>query len=301
VSRFLTERGFAVEYPDGKPFAVCLTHDVDEIYPPREHILLSSLTSLGDFDLTAVRSQISWMFSGKEKSPYRTFKKIMDLEEKYGACSSFYFLATGSDILRFRYDIEDLENEVSQITDRGSEVGLHGGYYAYHDLGEILKEKKRLEKVAGKQIMGYRNHYLRFHVPDSWELLKRAGFLYDSTLGYNEAAGFRNGMCHPFHPYNLNTRSEIDILEIPLALMDCTLFESTQSFNDAWALAKRVIDTVISYRGVLCVNWHSNNFNCPFRKKWELLYDKLLDYCYHKNAWMTSGEQIHSWWEKNTW
>lgn len=299
VSRFLIQQGLTFTYPDNKLFAVCLTHDVDEIYPPYRHILLSSMTCLKKLDFDQLRRQVSWKLHEKEKSPYWNFKKIMDLEEKYGACSSFYFLATHSDIRRFRYNIEDLDDELGQIHERGWEVGLHGGYYAYNDLEEILREKKRLEQVLGSMVTGYRNHYLRIHVPDSWEKLARAEFLYDTTLGYNDIVGFRNGMCHPFRPYNLNTDSEINILEIPLAIMDNTVFESSTSYEEAWNLVKRLIDTVALYNGVICLNWHNDSFNCPFKNTHEIMYEKILEYCCSKKAWMTSGENIWTWWKKN--
>jgi len=299
VSRYLIHNGFRPDYPEDKPFAVCLTHDVDEVYPPYRHIFLSSMTCLKKLDFTRLRRQVSWKLHEKEKSPYRNFREIMDLEKKYGACSSFYFLATHSDIRRFRYDIEDLEDELVQIHERGWEVGLHGGYYAYNDLEEILREKKRLEQVMDKKVIGYRNHYLRFQVPGSWENLARAGFLYDTTLGYPDRAGFRNGMCHPFHPYNLNTDSEINILEIPLSVMDVTGFELVKSYEEVWNLVKGLIDTVASYKGVICLNWHNDSFNCPFKNTRKTMYEKILEYCYSKKAWMTSGENIYSWWKKN--
>ena len=299
VSKFLVDNGFESKYPSNKEFAVCLTHDVDEIYPPLNHTLLSSLTCLKKRDFSGLREQVFWKLHGKEKSPYRNFREIMDLEENFGACSSFYFLATNSDITRFRYNIEDLEEELHQINDSGWEVGLHSGYYAFNDFEEILREKKRLEKVLDREVIGNRNHYLRFQVPDSWEYLKRAGFRYDTSLGFNEMVGFRNGMCHPFRPYNLHTDREINILEIPLTIMDDTLFESTTSYEEAWELSKRLIDTVAAYRGVICLNWHSESFNCPFKDPRELLYKKILHYCSGKKAWMTSGEKIYDWWEKN--
>jgi len=299
VSKYLADNGFDCKYPAQKEFAVCLTHDVDEIYPPLNHALLSSLTCIKKRDFSGLKEQVFWKLHGKEKSPYRNFREIMDLEEKYGACSSFYFLATNSDITRFRYSIEDLEDELGQINDRGWEVGLHGGYYAFNDPEEILREKKRLGKVLDGEVSGNRNHYLRFQVPGSWEYLKRAGFRYDTSLGYNEMVGFRNGMCHPFRPYNLNTGSEINILEIPLTIMDDTLFESTTSYEEAWELSKRLIDTVAAYHGVICLNWHSESFNCPFKDSREIMYEKILHYCSGKKAWMTSGEKICDWWGKN--
>jgi hypothetical protein len=59
--------------------------------------------------------------------------------------------------------------------------------------------------VLKKEVFGYRNYYLRFKTPETWELLAEVGFSYDSTFGYHGYAGFRNGMYYPFSPYNLNT------------------------------------------------------------------------------------------------
>jgi peptidoglycan/xylan/chitin deacetylase (PgdA/CDA1 family) len=301
VSKFLVENGLnlKVEYPENKKFAVCLTHDVDEIYPPLSHTLLSSLHYMKNLDFNGLKDQLFWKIKGKEYSPYWNFKEIMNFEEKYGAKSSFYFLATDKDIRRFRYNIEDLENELGSIVDNGWEVGLHGGYYAYDNLEEMNKEKKRLEKVLGNEVFGYRNHYLRFKVPDTWELLAKAGFKYDTTFGYDNVVGFRNGMCHLFKPFNLNSDKEIDILEIPLIIMDGALFGYSNSFEEAWETAKRLIDTVEKYNGVITLLWHSNDFNCAFKDSWVKFYIKILEYCYEKNAWMTSAEEIYKWLEKN--
>ncbi len=299
VSKYLINNGYEIEYPDGKQFAVCLTHDVDEIYPPLKHTLLSTLTCLKKLDFGGFKQQAFWKLHGKEKSPYWNFQEIMDLEEQYGARSSFYFLATDSDIRRFRYNVDDLEGELGRIVDRGWEVGLHGGYYAYNDLEAILREKDRLERVLIRKVTGYRNHYLRFCVPDSWEILAETGFKYDTTLGYPDMVGFRNGMCHPFRPFNRNTGTGVDILELPLAVMDGPLFALSGIFQNAWDTLKRCIDTISLQNGVLVVNWHSNTFNCPFKHLWECVYNKLLIYCKQKGAWLTSGEEIIKFWQRN--
>jgi len=302
VSEYLIKNGFGISYPENKPFCVCLTHDVDEIYPPLQHTFLSSLACCKKFDIDGIKKQIFWRFSNKEKSPYWNFNQIMDIEAKYEAQSSFYFLATDSDIRRFRYKIEDLEGELGSISDQGCEVGLHGGYYAYDNLEEVLKEKHRLEKVLEKKIIGFRNHYLRFKVPNSWVLLAKAGFEYDSTLAYSEILGFRNGMCHPFFPYDLTTGTYENIIELPLSMMDSTLFSISKTFVDAWHHAEQCINIVEKYQGVLVINWHSNSFNCAYKRQWQKLYEKILDHCYQKNAWMTNGQEITNFLKNtNTW
>lgn len=115
VSNFLIENGLVVEYPDNKKFAVCLTHDVDDVYPPLSHTVLSSLYSMKNLNFNELKNQLCWKYKGKKFSPYWNFKEIIKLEEKYEAKSSFYFIATDRDIRRFRYDIEDLGQELGSI------------------------------------------------------------------------------------------------------------------------------------------------------------------------------------------
>ena len=301
VSAYLIEHGAAFDYGENRTFAVCLTHDVDEVYPPRPH----SWATAAYYGLTGqarnLRTSLSWKRKGKEFSPYRNFEKVMDLEEKYGAKSSFYFIASPRDIHRFRYDVEDVQDDLATIVDRGWEVGVHGGYYAFDDVDEIRHEKARVENALGanRKVVGYRNHYLRFAVPDTWRFLADAGFTYDTTYGFNDAIGFRNGLCHPFFPYDLNRIERIPILELPLVIQDGALFSIAKSEEAALALAKRVIDVVERHAGVVTLLWHNYIFDFPLRKAWATCYEHLLEYCAQKGAWITSGEEIAEWFSKN--
>jgi len=213
----------------------------------------------------------------------------MALEEKYGARSSFYFLALAPGDQDYAYDVRDLEGEIGAIADAGWEVGLHGGHRAYCDPQALAAEKQRLEEVLGRPVIGYRNHFLRFRVPETWGHLSRAGFRYDTTFGYADCAGFRNGMCHPFKPYDLKAGCEIDILEIPLTIMDGTLDRYMRlDAGKAWEVTRRLIDATERCHGVITILWH-NTYMEGERLKF---YEKILRYCEEKGAWMASGEEI---------
>jgi len=301
VSKYLVEHGgMKVEFPENKTFAVCLTHDVDDIYPPLSHSLLSSAHCLKSLNFQGSAAHLLWKLRGKEHSPYINLAEIMDLEANYGAKSSFYFIAAEADPQRFRYNVEDIEHNLGEVSDRGWEVGLHGGYYSYDNPEAIKNEKKRLENALGNKVLGFRNHYLRFKTPDSWEILENAGFKYDSTFGYSRSVGFRNGMCHPFKPYNLNQNREMEILEIPLVIMDVALFATSKSVEEAWEYTKKLIDTTSRLNGVITLLWHNFVFGCSFRRDWMKLYEKALEYCSGKGAWITSGEEIYRWWENRS-
>ncbi|NLO90182.1 MAG: polysaccharide deacetylase family protein [Clostridia bacterium] len=299
ISKHLINQGYKVSYPHGKTFALCLTHDVDDIYPPLTHKALAFFYSLGSLDFRQMKSHLFWEIKGTKFSPYMNFQQIMDLERKYDAKSTFYFMATDRDPVRLRYNIEDIKGELKEIVKQGWDVGLHGGYYSYDDIGAIKREKQRLERALGREVLGYRNHYLRFKVPDTWVHLEKCGFKYDTTYGYTNVVGFRNGMCHPFKPFNPNTGKQMEIFEIPLHIMDGALFDLTGGFNHAWQITKKLIDLAADCRGVLTVLWHNSAFNCPFRVKWRRMYEKILEYGREKNAWMTSSYEIWRWWQTN--
>ena len=290
ASKYLIEHGYHAEYPEEKPFAVCLTHDIDEVYTSlikkkdraEHHFRRGSLAGVMD-SLSQMRSK---------KFPLWNFNDILAVEELYGAKSSFYFMAENSGDQDYAYQIEDCETVLGDIVDNGCEVGLHGGHTTYANPEEMKSKKERLEKVLNKKVIGYRNHYLRFKVPETWEYLHEAGFLYDVTFGYADCVGFRNGMCHPFKPFNLKTGKPIEILEIPLGIMDCTFdFYMKLDSGRAWELTKKLIDTVRQYNGVLTLLWHNIYFFGNQRK----FYEKILHYCAEQNAWMTSGEEIFTW------
>jgi hypothetical protein len=294
VSEYLIENGYNVNYPEDKPFAVCLTHDIDVVYTSVSEKAVSAVRHLQKGSPSGFMRSLSQMRS--RRSPRWNFKDIMALEEIYDAKSSFYFKAETEGERDYEYCIEDFSSVLGDIIDHECEVGLHGGHTTYTNPEEMKSKKTRLEKILNKKVTGYRNHFLRFKVPETWEYLHEAGFVYDTTLGYVDHIGFRSGMCHPFNPFNLKTGKPIGILEIPLIIMDSTLDKYMKiDARSAWEMLKKLIDTVSQNKGVLTLLWHNTYIIGDKRN----FYEKILQYCAGKNAWMTSGEEIIAWWKKN--
>lgn len=299
VSQYLQEQGFSMTYPEGRRFAVCLTHDIDCVYISKDCIF-DVLKNLGNQPgaRASFALRIPFYLLLQKSNPIWNFEMIMDLEREYGAKSTFFFLAAERDLGRAtNYRIENLKDELRQIQAAGWSVGLHGGYHSYDQQAELAKEKLRLEEVLGRKVAGCRNHYLRFKVPETWELLSQSGFKYDATFGYADFAGFRNGMCHPFKPFNLNTEKVIPIWEIPLVIMDGTLFDyMSLDAAGAWQIARQLIDTAEKLGGVITILWH-NTYMLGENIKF---YRKILDYCQEKNAWMTSCDDLYDWYDRQT-
>lgn len=285
-------------WPDNHSFAACLTHDVDFIYPTwTETFFAAAELTLRMNPKRGVRRLLTKLRKDKSSSPYRTFDRITKIEAAYGAKSSFYFKATPTATLMDRfYDLADLRGDFTKIADAGSEIGLHLGYYSFDSLPQIASEKERLEKALGCGITGVRIHTLRFSVPDTWKILARAGFEYDTTFGYPDMPGFRNGMVHPFTPYDLDLQKDIDILEIPLTVMDKTLMDL--GFRKASAIINGLITTAERNKGVITILWHNNMFDELYRGTWIRLYERILATLRKRNAWMTSAEEIRDHWSR---
>src|SRR4030042_4755164 len=77
VSKYLIEKGYSVEYPDNKKFAVALTHDVDDIYVKNKHIFWSLLNLPKNRDFSMIYHLMLGKIN-KRKTPYLNFKKIIE-------------------------------------------------------------------------------------------------------------------------------------------------------------------------------------------------------------------------------
>jgi peptidoglycan/xylan/chitin deacetylase (PgdA/CDA1 family) len=298
VSNYLVEHGLLhVYWPENHRFAAFLTHDIDTVSPSWKNCFFAAAKLALRLPQKSLGRLANKIKRDNSQNPYWNFKKIVDLEKKYDAKSTFFFKAAIKDNVRWVYDINNLRNELHFLVDQKWEVGLHSGFYSFNDPIALRKEKAKMEDVLGKKILGVRNHYLRFGIPETWKLLANLGFEYDTSFGYPDMPGFRNGMCHPFKPYDLFDDKEIDILEIPLVIMDNSLLRMDQ--DKAWALVKYLINNTAKSNGVITILWHNTSFDEVIFDNAARLYERILHLLRRKNAWMTSGEEIFRFWMEN--
>lgn len=143
VSKYLIDNGYQMQYPDNKPFAVCLTHDIDFLHESILSKCLGVFQYIRQGNPSEALHSIAKMRS--KKLPFCNFSTIMDLEEKYGAKSTFFFMVESLGEQDYSYIIEDVEPELGEIIDRGMEVGLHGGQTAYLNV-QVMREKETTGK-----------------------------------------------------------------------------------------------------------------------------------------------------------
>lgn len=285
-----------------KDFAACLTHDVDRIqkYKNINNVIRCSgnLLLKQKKPVKAIDNFFNY-YRGYEKDPYYTFGYIMNLEKTYGFKSSFYFMTGGTSEVDNFYDMQDkkVKELIEKIEDAGFEVGYHGSYNSYDNADMLKNEKEKLDGIVDNKPYGCRQHYLRFQAPYTWRNQEKAGLLYDSTLSFAEAEGFRCGTCFPFKPYDLLENRVLDIWEIPLIVMEGSLQDPAyRAYTPKQGLekTKNLIDVIKAHKGVFTMLYHNSSFD-SFDKAldgWRDTYEETMNYLYINNCLGTSGRQI---------
>ena len=115
--------------------------------------------------------------------PHNTFDFLMDVSERHGLRSAFYFLAHRDRVPRD--DRLPVRASVGALADRagprrGHEVGLHPSFSTYRDAGRTREEFERLLRVAEAEGVrqdewGGRQHFLRWANPEPGATGRRPG------------------------------------------------------------------------------------------------------------------------------
>jgi hypothetical protein len=277
--------------PHGCPFIACLTHDVDHA-SIRRHKL--DATVLGFIYRATFRSVVeaargrigahqlltNWLAVAKlplvhigvARDFWSEFDRYLDLED--GRPSTFFVVpfegragrrpagfkaGRAPKVRATAYDISHIAEKVRFLAESGCEIGLHG-LDAWCDEASGREELNRIAQVSGQQNIGVRMHWLYLD-EESPRLLESAGFLYDSTSGYNDKVGYRAGTSQAFKP-----------------------------------LIGRLIENAVHHGGVLTLNWHDRSI-APERL-WGGLYSRVVTELADKGAWFATAGDVARWFNK---
>jgi hypothetical protein len=288
-------------WPDGKKFAVCLTHDVDEIKKTYQWIS-RPLRYLVKKDIHGFLGQIhSFIQTMKGNEPYYTYEDILCIERDLGAKSTYFILKESGNASFFSKKTwylygrnrslksPEMRELLQQLKSNGDEVAIHGSYFSYRDPLLLNDETRELEQLIHEKVIGTRQHNLNLDIPATWNHQVSAGLKYDTSLGFKDTIGFRWGTSFPFYP-NTGEKS-LPLLEIPLIIMDICLESSNNKESDCLHLA----DKVRRNHGVLTLLWHPPLFNSLEYPGARDIYIKIIQYCMENGAWIVRGIDIYEW------
>ena len=113
--------------------------------------------------------------------------------------------------------LSEIADDLRRLLRAGREVAVHG-IEGWRDAASGRIELARMREVTGAAEIGVRMHWL-FYDEESASRLEDAGYSYDSTVGYNDAVGYRAGTVGKF-----SNRSTVHrLLELPMHMMDTAI------------------------------------------------------------------------------
>ena len=232
---------------------IFLSHDVDwrRQGPPVEHVLERK-----------DRFEPEIFTNTKPENLYRNIPEYMELEEKFGIRSTFFF--------RTRYEngnVDDYEKDILVLQEGGWENGLHTDPQSVDDIENIRREKEKLEFLTKKPIIGNRVHFLNYN-SELPKKLKELGFLYDSSLRHSKDKIDEKEMGY----LKIN-----ELIEFPVTLMDAYLFTHMRikeemiisEFKKTLEIGRDLSD-----QNVISVIWHDN----VLKMKGGRMYEKILEF-----------------------
>jgi hypothetical protein len=304
-------------WPEGRRFAVCLTHDVDLVSSrstPRQ-VVRHALAGLDGGGLVrfarppvrlarSLRSGLARVPSARE-----TLERSAALEADRGATASYLFTVPPAggpgrydcvyapdDPCLFRGRRQRVADVMRTLADEGFDVGLHGSYEAAVRPGALAAERETLRRATGIEATTTRQHLLHWDVRRTPRFQDEAGLLVDSSLGFNRNVGFRAGTSLPFRHFDVAAREPLDLLEVPLVAQDASLLDAwglELDVSDAFDVVSGLLDRAAELGTAVTLVFHPDKLARP---DWLELYERSLDHAAARGGWLTSLHELATWW-----
>ena len=272
---------------------IVLTHDVDAIQKTPVIRLKQSLFHVfnavrslrrGNPDNAGKKMRQGVRFLLRSED-YWCFERIITLEERCGVRSCFHvYGGRGGWGRRPREILFDpsynvlhpqLRRQLRALSQGGWQIGLHQSFNAWCDADAMRSEKTRLEQALEAPVTICRQHWLRFSWQQTWPAQQQAGLATDTTLGFNDRPGFRNGAALRFHPWDEAKEEPMTLAALPMVLMDSHLYDYYDLDEDGrrqqityW------LDEIRAVHGAATIIWHQHAMNADYG--WDAGYEYLL-------------------------
>jgi peptidoglycan/xylan/chitin deacetylase (PgdA/CDA1 family) len=304
-------------------YTLCLTHDVDhldlgkcgwlekDLWAFSFNCIIRTLFRLLKGELSLKEYAVSFIYGlmmpliklRMFPDPYlKAIDKIVAIENKYSVRSTFYVIPKpncpghtpdGSPAVKNRatkYNINDYVKLFESLIDQGWEVGVHG-IDGYSNLKAAIEELVILKSLFPLQkIWGVRMHWLYYNGKKTWEILAKAGYDYDSSLGWNDKIGFPYDNFYPFRHF-----SNGNFWILPLNVQDGALlarWRQNLSIEESWKMIENLLLEAKKRKAVVTILWHVASFAPP--RMWDKLYERIIIQAQRDNASIVTAGRVIS-------
>lgn len=281
----------------GRDWALCPTHDIDYLKKWRPGIIYRELVT--HFLSNRLRQPLGkrWdrlstgykeLLSGRD-SYRQSFERIQQEEEKRGVGATFFIKtgAHGPQDVYYSPSNRYLKQRIKALQASAFEIGLHPSYHAATHAGYMSEERRRLQQFTDQRIRSVRQHYLRYQAPLTGRLHIGNGFQLDSSMGFAEHEGFRRGTCMPFQMFDIAANRPLDLWQLPLVVMDSTLFGYRNlTVDEALVRTKQLMQTCKQYGGACVALWHNIIYDPIDGHGFDIHFEATLDRALEEGAFV---------------
>ena len=267
-----------------------LTHDIDQIdfYTFKKFLYrIKELTCFVKSDVKpailakqVLKNFIELFKFRKKDNPAWSFDYLLDLEKKHHFHSTYFLLEKDQKDKDSLYEYTDIRIRklIEYLEKENCEIGLHGTVNSaqnYEKLNDILS---KLNHISKQKVSGIRQHRLIFNLPLTSLSHEKAGIRYDSSLCFPEHEGFRNSYCLPFKLFDFNKDRMINVWELPLNVMDVTLFYYRKlTKEEACKSVNEILSEIKRFNGIFTLLWHNDFFDEDRYPGISKFYEDLLN------------------------
>lgn len=247
-----------------------ISHDVDAIrrlpsFYKFSRAVMNSLWYQKEKLSTLWRLGVTYyrVLSGFMHDPYDTFDWLLDTHHSLISGKYIYFLSGGKTRYENFFDIQD-KNCLSifeKARREGYTLGIHPSYMAGDNVTMTQKEKNDLEKVLNHPVYDSRQHFLRYQIPETGQILENQHIKTDSSFGYRNKTGFRCGTGFPYKMYHFGEERPYSFTELPLVVMDMAIIHQVGwNAHDIISHLKEFLDKNKYYTHIT-FNFHNSSFD----------------------------------------
>jgi hypothetical protein len=284
-------------WPSQAPFALGLSYDIDILkrkIPGSLAMLANAMFTRRSFG--ALSSSFKGLADAAKSqllgrvNPYCQFGRLF----RPGLSSTvFIYARQRRDRRDPTYSLKSVKAKLTHFLTSDIELALHNGIGTWNSPEILADARQSLSAQFNKEVSGIRPHFLNLKLPDFWKNI--LGFKYSSSVGSDSAPGFTFGLNFPFFGFALPDWRKIDILELPIALMDCALF-TIENENTRLQVINELVDRCCLNHGLLVIDWHNTSAYESDFPGWLEAHNYIINRARQKGAFIGSLGQISDIW-----
>lgn len=258
------------------PFSFLPTYDIDMAYSYKGKGLVRNM---GGFIKSPSAERLAVLAMLKQ-DPYDCYAWLDDLHDNYQLTPIYFFLVGtrpgtyDKNLSPYGFHMWRLMKKIS----RKYSVGLHPSWFSFQNKKRLLQEKKIVETVANRPVSASRQHYIRFNLPEGYQLLSEAGITDDYSMGYGSINGFRASVAAPFYWFNPRSNEQTLLRIHPFCYMEANSFyEQRQTAEGSLAELEHYYRICKAVQGNMISIFHNNFLGTakPYRG-WREMYSSFI-------------------------